>query len=182
MQTPPHLRGRFSFSLFFGRQANEDGVRSRCYFLAPGVRSVLAQPVVDLSVRLGLVIAIPLLQDTGKLLRLATQFQEIVVSEFAPLLSHLALEFFPLAEQNVIGCVHVNSSLSYLQPVVGRLPIPRTVLPVDGVSSCLSCMSHAIHCHALSTLSVSYTHLRAHETVLDLVCRLLLEKKNNIIQ
>ena len=28
--------------------------------------------------------------------------------------------------------------------------------------------------------SVSYTHLRAHETVLDLVCRLLLEKKNNI--
>ena len=26
--------------------------------------------------------------------------------------------------------------------------------------------------------SVSYTHLRAHETVLDLVCRLLLEKTN----
>ena len=29
---------------------------------------------------------------------------------------------------------------------------------------------------------VSYTHLRAHETVLDLVCRLLLEKKNRILQ
>src|SRR5664280_3223470 len=29
----------------------------------------------------------------------------------------------------------------------------------------------------LSSSSVSYTHLRAHETVLDLVCRLLLEKK-----
>ena len=27
--------------------------------------------------------------------------------------------------------------------------------------------------------TVSYTHLRAHETVLDLVCRLLLEKKND---
>ena len=27
------------------------------------------------------------------------------------------------------------------------------------------------------TVTVSYTHLRAHETVLDLVCRLLLEKK-----
>ena len=25
-------------------------------------------------------------------------------------------------------------------------------------------------------IAVSYTHLRAHETVLDLVCRLLLEK------
>ena len=29
-----------------------------------------------------------------------------------------------------------------------------------------------------SLYPVSYTHLRAHETVLDLVCRLLLEKKN----
>ena len=32
--------------------------------------------------------------------------------------------------------------------------------------------------HDLGT--VSYTHLRAHETVLDLVCRLLLEKKTPI--
>ena len=31
-------------------------------------------------------------------------------------------------------------------------------------------------------LSVSYTHLRAHETEADLVCRLLLEKKNNFLQ
>ena len=30
--------------------------------------------------------------------------------------------------------------------------------------------------------AVSYTHLRAHETVLDLVCRLLLEKKKTQIQ
>ena len=30
--------------------------------------------------------------------------------------------------------------------------------------------------------AVSYTHLRAHETVLDLVCRLLLEKKIQAFQ
>ena len=30
---------------------------------------------------------------------------------------------------------------------------------------------------AAGVVAVSYTHLRAHETVLDLVCRLLLEKK-----
>mgnify|MGYP003380537689 CR=1 FL=1 len=30
---------------------------------------------------------------------------------------------------------------------------------------------------AARLVPVSYTHLRAHETVLDLVCRLLLEKK-----
>ncbi len=31
--------------------------------------------------------------------------------------------------------------------------------------------------HTTGLSPVSYTHLRAHETVLDLVCRLLLEKK-----
>mgnify|MGYP003377353396 CR=1 FL=1 len=31
--------------------------------------------------------------------------------------------------------------------------------------------------HLQAKAPVSYTHLRAHETVLDLVCRLLLEKK-----
>ena len=31
----------------------------------------------------------------------------------------------------------------------------------------------------IAVAAVSYTHLRAHETVLDLVCRLLLEKKKN---
>ena len=33
------------------------------------------------------------------------------------------------------------------------------------------------HINKTDSAAVSYTHLRAHETVLDLVCRLLLEKK-----
>ena len=33
----------------------------------------------------------------------------------------------------------------------------------------------------LPTGPVSYTHLRAHETVLDIVCRLLLETKNHFV-
>ena len=33
----------------------------------------------------------------------------------------------------------------------------------------------------IEDLAVSYTHLRAHETVLDLVCRLLLEKKKHTL-
>ena len=32
----------------------------------------------------------------------------------------------------------------------------------------------------LHSVPVSYTHLRAHETEADLVCRLLLEKKNSL--
>src|SRR5665811_1238884 len=35
----------------------------------------------------------------------------------------------------------------------------------------------AFEVRATDYVTVSYTHLRAHETVLDLVCRLLLEKK-----
>ena len=34
----------------------------------------------------------------------------------------------------------------------------------------------------LISVPVSYTHLRAHETVLDLVCRLLLEKKKDQVK
>ena len=60
-------------------------------------------------------------------------------------------------------------------------PIPR----VGGIAFAAgACASIAIKpaCgagNALPPKPVSYTHLRAHETVLDLVCRLLLEKKNN---
>ena len=47
--------------------------------------------------------------------------------------------------------------------------------PVYSYVRCITnCFNYACYFHA-----VSYTHLRAHETVLDLVCRLLLEKKNN---
>ena len=35
----------------------------------------------------------------------------------------------------------------------------------------------AVRADVVDAEPVSYTHLRAHETVLDLVCRLLLEKK-----
>ena len=44
----------------------------------------------------------------------------------------------------------------------------------------LNASSSASLCISVQNIlfAVSYTHLRAHETVLDLVCRLLLEKKN----
>src|SRR5665811_735998 len=46
--------------------------------------------------------------------------------------------------------------------------------PTEG-SCCETKISAAVGWNSYRT--VSYTHLRAHETVLDLVCRLLLEKK-----
>ena len=62
------------------------------------------------------------------------------------------------------------------------------LLPVDSeseklLSSCLTSTQDELRlaCYRglhLGVKTVSYTHLRAHETREDLVCRLLLEKKN----
>ena len=48
----------------------------------------------------------------------------------------------------------------------------------NGCKEVLNCDLILLCASTIST-PVSYTHLRAHETVLDLVCRLLLEKKNS---
>ena len=50
---------------------------------------------------------------------------------------------------------------------------------VNGLTSSLS-ITLLLYCFSQTNdciTAVSYTHLRAHETVLDIVCRLLLEKK-----
>ena len=47
------------------------------------------------------------------------------------------------------------------------------------VALAVSVAAIALYAILVGAEPVSYTHLRAHETVLDLVCRLLLEKKNN---
>src|SRR5450756_951776 len=67
----------------------------------------------------------------------------------------------------------VNTGTSPLWPS----PLGPRCLPVLAGSSGHSahCRVHNLDWHGHGT--VSYTHLRAHETRHDLVCRLLLEKK-----
>ena len=55
------------------------------------------------------------------------------------------------------------------EQMAGKTPIP------DGKIFCVNPLN------SQGATAVSYTHLRAHETVLDLVCRLLLEKKKKKI-
>ena len=45
--------------------------------------------------------------------------------------------------------------------------------------ACITPLSETVRSDRLVVRPVSYTHLRAHETVLDILCRLLLEKKKN---
>ena len=62
----------------------------------------------------------------------------------------------------------IRDSLRMYQHVIGHGV--RIVLGKGQENDLASLVVHTIQ-------TVSYTHLRAHETVLDLVCRLLLEKK-----
>src|SRR5665811_2503227 len=76
-------------------------------------------------------------------------------------------------------------NLRHLRPKRSALPScatarysPRCTGPDDHVGGPWSVGRISIRRTAGIRLTpVSYTHLRAHETVLDLVCRLLLEKK-----
>ena len=54
-----------------------------------------------------------------------------------------------------------------------RRPVPAPVAARGGRLPGI----RAVFFDVYNTMTVSYKHLRAHETVLDLVCRLLLEKK-----
>ena len=57
--------------------------------------------------------------------------------------------------------------------------VPPAELPDAEYPLTLTTGRELWHYHTGSMTPVSYTHLRAHETVLDIVCRLLLEKKKN---
>src|SRR5450756_2011620 len=96
----------------------------------------------------------------------------------------------PEEHQNSSLCLHVNKPLNHLiapQPpcqktlcliLLIKEPFGRMRIRYGSKGTRLSlcnCLVGAGRSHCQRT--VSYTHLRAHETRHDLVCRLLLEKK-----
>ena len=54
---------------------------------------------------------------------------------------------------------------------------PDTLYCIGSTSKMFAAVATMLLVERWGVSPVSYTHLRAHETVLDLVCRLLLEKK-----
>ena len=82
--------------------------------------------------------------------------------------------YFMLGMFKLLGTTWAALVLASVVPavltVLAVYPLARTLF---GVPSALAAMAFM----AFNRWPVSYTHLRAHETVLDLVCRLLLEQK-----
>eukprot|EP00657_Telonema_sp_P-1_P001388 TRINITY_DN133_c0_g1_i1.p1 TRINITY_DN133_c0_g1~~TRINITY_DN133_c0_g1_i1.p1 ORF type:complete len:106 (-),score=23.03 TRINITY_DN133_c0_g1_i1:53-370(-) len=84
--------------------------------------------------------------------------------------------------KSVTGCAKVARGQALGEtcrlPVSGRNYREK---PLDPPSWTKRKTAHDESHAGLPRTPVSYTHLRAHETVLDLVCRLLLEKKKKKI-
>src|SRR5665811_1148648 len=98
---------------------------------------------------------------------------------------HLAIVSEPMA-RNVLRRVVVRAFIgqtssmpqlggleSKVMEVLWNASSPLSVREVHDALSTSADLAYT----TVMTVPVSYTHLRAHETVLDLVCRLLLEKK-----
>ena len=81
------------------------------------------------------------------------------------------LSITPAYAQHHSGSLSPPIDLDGLQVAVSTTLFPEDFSYGDSKSTNLSIRFFD------SETAVSYTHLRAHETVLDLVCRLLLEKK-----
>ncbi len=76
-------------------------------------------------------------------------------------------------ESNSISVISPSSETEQLErsAIVNRFPYDDRLLTMDEVVS-------ELELPTTMPTTGPYTHLRAHETVLDLVCRLRLEKKN----
>ena len=74
-----------------------------------------------------------------------------------------------------VAPVAVTGSVS---PAIVTAPAPATVSASSAMVTATVPTKVTAPVPTSSSQAVSYTHLRAHETREDLVCRLLLEKKN----
>eukprot|EP00657_Telonema_sp_P-1_P008787 TRINITY_DN30801_c0_g1_i1.p1 TRINITY_DN30801_c0_g1~~TRINITY_DN30801_c0_g1_i1.p1 ORF type:complete len:113 (+),score=42.32 TRINITY_DN30801_c0_g1_i1:50-388(+) len=69
------------------------------------------------------------------------------------------------------SCSFFSATIS--APLAPPVAAARAAPPILATS-----LARAAEAFSATLAAVSYTHLRAHVTVLDLACRLLLEKKN----
>ena len=88
-----------------------------------------------------------------------------------PLLENLHPGLVYTIKANKVGDGQALSASFKIEPILRKEPVPKLG---DTLVESYNIQVRNID----GSESVSYTHLRAHETVLDLVCRLLLEKKN----
>ena len=83
----------------------------------------------------------------------------------------------PIAEELKLYSPLISLDGSAIKSVTGKQFVYRSFIKQKHVKQAIEYSEK----YLVNLAPVSYTHLRAHETVLDLVCRLLLEKKKIIL-
>ena len=102
---------------------------------------------------------------------------------FISLKSLFTLTLAPLIQRAMSEFVITNRRIIIKTGFIGRRTFEMNLSKIETVNVDQSIMARIFNYGIITiigtggTKAVSYTHLRAHETVLDLVCRLLLEKK-----
>ena len=135
----------------------------------------------------------PGFEVSGEILELGVGVEELKIGDrVIAMTPHGGYAEQVVADSN--RCVQMPATMSWQDgtafPVVfgtshialwhrARLQAGETLV-VHGASGGVGLTAVAIG-KRLGATADSYTHLRAHETVLDLVCRLLLEKKKTIV-
>ena len=117
---------------------------------------------------------------------IATHLNQVLLDHIGELLGHEEVEQLlqklarispKLGEELVPGAVSINQLLMVLKSLlVEGVPIRDIRSIAEAISAQAARAKDPASLTAAVRVAVSYTHLRAHETVLDLVCRLLLEK------
>ena len=151
----------------------EGGARS----LRGGVASVVVRPRAGREALEGAVGAAALGRDrTGEVTRAARRAADECAA--------VGFESVQLAAEALLPRSRVQELTDIVQAARDARSVAEAILAEAAVESALN--AGPVDIAAARSLAekaknarapVSYTHLRAHETVLDLVCRLLLEKK-----
>ena len=90
------------------------------------------------------------------------------------------LVFFLMIRRPPRSTLDRSSAASDVYKRQAQHHVEHEAAPVDGEEPLAAQLARQLRAQR-RRVAVSYTHLRAHETVLDLVCRLLLEKKNRTV-
>ena len=111
----------------------------------------------------------------------AALMEELGISAYDAQGNFIGLERFAGNLRESMQGLSVESRNSAMATIFGSDAVRAAAVlydnGADGVRKWVSAVDDAGFAQETARRPVSYTHLRAHETVLDLVCRLLLEKK-----
>ena len=117
---------------------------------------------------------------------IAPEIEELIAARDFSTIREVVLDWEPVELADLVSAMEEKFGVSAAAPVATGGAVAATedeektafdVVLTSAGGQKIAVIKVIREITGLGLAAVSYTHLRAHETVLDLVCRLLLEKK-----